>query len=424
MNSDGVEKTVLANGIRVLTKKMPYLRSISMGVWVDIGARDENLAENGLCHFIEHMIFKGTNKRSGFTIAKEFDAIGGQTNAFTSMEKTCFYARIMDTHLETMVDILSDIFLNSVFENKEIENERPVILQEIGMAEDNPEEHAHFLLGKNFWGDSPLGRSILGRRDNVLNFDDTTIRNFFYQAYQPERIVIAASGNLNHENLLDLVGPAFESVAPVSNHRTPRRAPALCANISIRDKALEQVHVCIGTQGISITDERRFVFSLMNTILGGNMSSRLFQEIRERRGLAYSVYSFLSSFVDTGMFGIYAGVDPDQVSQTIQLVVKEMHRLKKKRVDLTELKNAKEFTKGNLMLSSESSDNQMVRLAQNEFNFGKSIPLETIVSKIDAVTPDDVIELAQDLFLPDQCALTLLGRVKGNPNDYKNILNG
>ncbi|MFZ1986365.1 MAG: pitrilysin family protein, partial [Desulfatitalea sp.] len=291
------EKTILPNGIKIVSKKMPHVRSVSMGVWVDVGARDESDDQSGLSHFIEHMIFKGTSRRSAYQIAKEFDAIGGHTNAFTSMENTCYHARVMDSHLETMVDILSDIFLNSIFHPEEVERERPVILQEVGMVEDTPEEYLHVLAGRNYWGEHPLGRSILGSRENILGFSAQTIQAFFRRFYHPERIVVAVAGNVEHDRIVDLVGPTFATIhngQPLPERTTPQVHP----QNKTHKRRLEQVHVCLTAPGIAVTDPRRFAFSLLNTILGGNMSSRLFQEIREKRGLAYSVYSFMMSHVD------------------------------------------------------------------------------------------------------------------------------
>jgi len=403
-------KTILNNGIRIITKKMLHVHSVSMGVWVNVGGRDESPAENGLSHFIEHMIFKGTKKRTAFQIAKEFDAIGGQTNAFTSAENTCYHAKVMGTHLETMVDILSDIFLNSVFNEKEIENERAVILQEIGMVEDNPDEYVHVLAGKNFWGKNSLGQLVLGTRENVAGFNAHTIKGFFQNLYQPERIVISVAGKLDHNRLVDLIGPVFESIRP-GNSFPERVTLQGRSGVNLHQRKLEQVHICLGTKGISITDSRRYAYSLMNTILGGNMSSRLFQKIREKRGLAYSVYSFITSYIDTGMFGAYAGVDPKNAYESIVLILKEISGLKEMRVDPNELRNAKEFTKGGLMLASESNDNQMVRLAQTETHFGRYIPLEEIVNNIESVTEDQIIELAQSLFQKSRFALTMLGPV-------------
>lgn len=392
-----VKKTVLKNGIKILTKKIPQVHSVSMGVWVNVGARDEDKKENGLSHFIEHMLFKGTVKRTAYQLAKEFDAIGGQFNAFTSMEVTCFHARVMDNHLETMTEMLSDIFLNSSFDPNEVENERPVILSEIGMVEDNPEEYVHTLLEKNMWGDHPLGRSILGTKENVDGFSAEMIKKFFYKFYQQDKIIISAAGNIDHEKFVDLVGPSFETVC--SNEKLPKRKPPSDKfKISLSERKLEQVHVCIGTKGKSITDPARFSTSLMNTILGGNMSSRLFQEIREKHGLAYSVYSFTSAGEDSGLFGIYVGTAPDTVEKAIELIFKEIRILKSKKVPDSELKDAKEYTKGNIMLSSESTDNQMVRLAQSEIHFGRYIPLTDIIKKIDAVTSNEIYTLTHELF--------------------------
>jgi predicted Zn-dependent peptidase len=416
-----VDKTTLDNGIRIVSKTMPHAHSVSMGVWVNVGARDESEPESGLSHFIEHMIFKGTRKRSAFQIAKEFDAIGGHTNAFTAMENTCYHARVMDTHTETMVDILSDIFINSVFDPVEVDKERPVILQEIGMVEDSPEEYVHVLSGHNFWGDNPLGRSILGSPKNIIQFDAQMIKKFFRRLYQPERIVISAAGKLEHHRLVDLVRPAFETIKP-GNGFPQRMTPQGCSVVDLTHRDLEQMHICLSAKGLSITDPRRYTFSLLNTILGGNMSSRLFQEVREKRGLAYSVYSFISSHGDTGMFGVYVGVAPQRAQETTQLVLDEIHRLRKERVDASELKGAIEYTKGGLMLASESIDNQMVRSAQNEIHFGCEIPLQEIIDKVESVTREDILALANDLFHPRQMALTLLGPVNNNKEEIEAIL--
>jgi predicted Zn-dependent peptidase len=415
-----VNKTILNNGIRILSKKIPHVHSVSMGVCVNVGARDEAPRENGLSHFIEHMIFKGTKKRSALQIAKEFDSIGGNTNAFTTMENTCYHAKVMDTHLENMADILSDIFLYSTFESKEVEKERTVIFQEIGMTEDTPEEYIHILLGNTYWGDNPLGLSILGSRENILSFDSKTIREFFSRLYRPERIFISAAGNIEHDHIVNLVGQQFESIH-AGNSFPVRETPTGQSKVIIHSKDLEQIHICMGTKGLSITDPKRYTFSLINTILGGNMSSRLFQQIREKRGLAYSVYSFISSYVDTGMCGVYVGVDPKNAKPTIEVILNEIFKLKKIPVDSTELRSAKEYTKGNLMLASESIDSQMFRLAQNEIHFGRYIPLQEVVNKIEEVTADDIIELASTLFDNDQLVMTLLGPVP-DKKSYDDIL--
>jgi len=419
-NIPGANKTTLANGVRIITRRMPYLRSVTMGIWVDAGARDENQSENGLSHLIEHLIFKGTQKRTAFQIAKEFDDIGGQTNAFTTMENTCFHAKVMDSHLETMVEIMSDIFLNSRFDKAELNKERPVILQEIGMVEDSPDEYIHVLSGQNFWGDHPLGRSILGTRENILRFDATTIKQFFQRLYQPNRIIISASGNVDHQQLADLVGPAFETIQKREGF-PERQIPVGHTQVQLHAKNLEQTHICIGLNGLPTGHPSRYGFSLMNTLVGGNMSSRLFQDIREKRGLAYTVYSFVATHVDSGMFGAYAAVDPARAVETAQLLVQHMHALKKQRVAGAELDSAKEYIKGNLLLACESSENQMVRLAQNEMHFQRHLPLSEVVQKIEAVTPDDIQEIAGRLFESSQSSLTVLGQIR-DAAAYDNIL--
>jgi len=414
-------KTELANGVRLVSQYMPHTRSVSMGVWVNVGARDEADPENGLSHFIEHMIFKGTAKRNAFQIAKEFDAIGGHTNAFTAMEHTCYHAKVLDSQVETMVDILSDIFLNSTFDPREVERERPVILQEIGMVEDSPDEYIHYLSGHHFWGEHPLGRSILGTRETIANFGSEAIRRFFHRLYQPERIVIAAAGHLEHRRLEDLVGPAFETVGP-GNGFPERATPSTGCRVDLHPRDLEQVHICLGTAGLSVVDPRRYAFSLLNTILGGNMSSRLFQEVREKRGLAYAVYSFIAAHVDTGMFGVYLAVSPGQALEAVELVVAELSKLTREPVDTTELKGAVEYTKGSLLLASESADTQMVRAAQNEIYFGTDIPLATVIKRIESATREDLLQLANDLFRRDRMVLTLLGPVDAPKEAFETCL--
>jgi predicted Zn-dependent peptidase len=400
---------------------MPYTRSVSMGVWVNVGARDESTLESGLSHFIEHMIFKGTQKRSAFQIAKEFDAIGGNTNAFTTMENTCYYARVIDSHTETMVDILSDIFVNSVFDPGEIDKERPVILQEIGMVEDSPDEYVHMLSGHNFWGENPLGRSILGTPENLARFDAQILKNFFQRLYQPDRIIISAAGNIDHHRLVELVEPVFGTIQ--SRDGFPQReSPRACSVVNLNHRNLEQLHICLGARGLSITDPRRYTGSLLNTILGGNMSSRLFQEIRERRGLAYSVYTFISSHVDAGMFGVYMGVDPRRAQETTRLVLEELDRIKNEPVESSELTGAIEYTKGSLLLASESVDNQMVRSAQNEIHFGDDIALQAIIEKVEAVTADEIRDLANELFNRNQMTLTSLGPLDADQKEFEDIL--
>jgi predicted Zn-dependent peptidase len=379
-----------------------------MGVWVDVGARDESEEEAGYAHFLEHMMFKGTKRRSAYELAKAFDAIGGQSNAFTTMETTCYHARVMDTHLPIMVDILSDMFLNSSLDPEEVENERPVILQEIGMLEDCPEDFAHHLLEKYAWGDHPLGKSILGSPKNIQNVRSEDLLTFFRKYYCPSRVIVSLAGNLTHQHVVDLLAPSFERLIPGPG-RAERKTPVLQRGVRVTARPIEQVHLCLGAPGLAITHEDRFAASLLTTILGGNMSSRLFQEIREKRGLAYSVYAFSSGHMDTGMMGIYAGVAPSTVETSAELIHKELKGLCTEPVTLEELEGARAYTKGNILLSMENTENLMVKLAQNEIHFGRYLPVEETLARVDEVTQESIMDLARIAFGEKHFLVSVLG---------------
>ncbi len=391
-----------------------------MGIWVSVGSRDESDEQNGISHFIEHILFKGTGRRSAFQIAREFDAIGSQTNAFTSMETTCYHARVSDIHLPKAIEILSDILTDSAFDPQEVERERTVIYQEIGMIEDSPEEYLHLLAEHALWGHHPLGRSILGTRENVLSFDSEMLRQYFHNVYRPERIVISLAGNLEHEQVIDMLAPSFGSLSD-GGTRLVRTVPSPHSGIFLYPKDLEQLHICLASQGLSLTHTQRYVFSLINIILGGNMSSRLIQNIREQRGLAYSVYSFISSYTDTGVIGTCAAVDPPNAPETIRLMLHELRRLKSEPVSDQELSDAKEYIKGSLFLTLESTDSQMTRLAQNEIHFGRDIPVQDIIAGIEAVSKEDILALSKTLLDAEKFCLTLLGPVE-NKEVYKALL--
>ena len=322
--------------------------------------------------------------------------------------------------MDTMVDILSDIFLNSVFDPLEIEKERPVILQEIKMVKESPDEYVHLLSGKNFWGDNPLGRSILGSQENIIQFHADQIKNYFHRLYQPDRILVSVAGNVDHSHLTDRLQPAFESIEP-GNDISERVTPRSRGLVTVNEQDLEQVHICLSTPGLSIKDPRRYACALLNTILGGNMSSRLFQEIREKRGLAYSVYSFMMSHADTGMCGIYLAVDPAKALEATVLVLGELDKLGSKPISSAELKGALEYTKGSLLLASESNENQMVRSAQNEIHFQRDITLQEVIVKIESVTAADILALSKKLFTRNKMGLTLLGPVK-DKKSFEDVL--
>lgn len=398
--------------MRVVTEQISHLHSVSMGIWLNVGSRDEEENESGLTHFIEHMLFKGTQQRSALEIAKQLDAVGGMSNAFTSKENTCFHAKVLDTHLPLVVEILSDIFLQSVFDQVEVEREREVILQEINMVEDTPDEYVHILFNQNFWDGSPLGRPIFGNVQTVKSFTREMILEYLNRGYHPDRIVLTAAGNVNHQEFLELVGPAFSNIER-HGHNFDRTPPRANSRVDLYPRDIEQIHLCLGTRGTSLHEKERYCCSILNVILGGSMSSRLFQEVRERRGLAYSIYSFLSSQTDTGMMGIYGAVRPDNIKETLELIRQELIRFKREPISDTELRAAKEHIKGGIYLAAENTDNRMSRLAKNEMIFNRFVTYEEIEADLERVTVEDIQALAQQIFQPEVMSLVLLGQVNG-----------
>jgi len=409
-------KTVLDNGIKVITEEIPYLKSVSIGVWVTTGSRDEHPAENGISHFIEHLLFKGTERRTAFDIAKEIDSVGGTLNAFTGREYTCFYAKVIDKNLPLAVDLLSDIFLSSLMDPKDIEKERMVILQEIKMVEDTPDDYVHDLFNRACWGDHPLGFPIFGTTERVQSFTRDQIDQFFRDNYQPDRILVCAAGNLEHRALVDAINSTFGKISRTGVPRKRSKPSSICTT-GVWNRDLEQVHFCLGTKGLEYNHSLRFASYVLNTILGGGMSSRLFQEIRENRGLAYSVYSYLPTYIDTGLVVVYAGTTESSFQEVIELIVQEFRRLKKEPFKNGELETAKEQLKGNLLLSLESSDNLMTRLAKNEIYFGSYLSVENILKGIDAVEEEAVRRLASDIFDERYFCLTVLGPMDGKQFD-------
>ncbi len=405
-----VTKTTLANGIQVITEEIPGVHSVSVGIWVHAGSRDEDWEENGISHFIEHMLFKGTKRRSARQIAKEIDSVGGVLNAFTSKEFSSFYAKVLAKHLPIALDLLFDLYLNSTFSAEEMEKERQVIVQEINMVEDTPDEYIHDLFSESFWPRHPLGFPILGRLETVEGLKRARLKNFFTENYMRVQPIFVGAGRLKHENLLKPVQEALGSIRPRprQNHRRP---PKPHPQILVKNKTLEQVHLVLGAPGFSATHPRRYAFSVLNTVLGGGMSSRLFQEIRENRGLAYSVYSFLSSFIDSGMIGVYVGTGEKTLASVLKIIRREMTKLAENSLKSGELRSAKEQLKGNLLLSLESTDSRMGRLAKSEIYFHRFVPTEEIIEGIENVSADDVAELARKLFQTTPLSLTVLGPV-------------
>ncbi|MGV8079012.1 MAG: M16 family metallopeptidase [Syntrophales bacterium] len=405
-----IRKSILDNGIRVVSESIDHVRSVTIGAWIQCGTRYEDGSTNGMSHFVEHMLFKGTRKRSSFDIASAIDSVGGVLNAFTGKELTSLYVKIPDYHLPLAIDLLADILQESVFDPQEIQREKSVVLQEIHMLEDTPDEQIHDFFEALFWGGHPLGLPVLGTEERVRDISRESLTAFFSPRYRGDNLVISAAGRLEHDALVRLIEAAF---ARIERKTTPTAmtVPTTVSRIGALEKDLEQVHVIVGTPAPSSVNPRRYAGFLMNAVLGGSMSSRLFQEIREKRGLAYAVHSYLTPYLDAGMLGIYVGTSDDKVREVVGVILDEMLRLTNEPLTEQELRGAKELIKGNFLLSMESTDNHMTRLAKNEICFARQIPIEETVSAIDAVESQDVLTLAQELFNPDQVSVAATGRV-------------
>jgi predicted Zn-dependent peptidase len=414
MNDErNIRRTVLPSGLIVLTERMEHVRSVAMGVWMRAGSRHEVPELNGISHFVEHMVFKGTKSRSAQRIAREVDAIGGNLDAFTGKETVCFNIKVLDEHVGTALDVLSDLVLNPVFAAEEITRERGVILEEIKMDEDNPDTLVHEIFMQNFWKGHPLGKPILGTRETVRSFEQNTLVRFFEQRFQSGNMVFSAAGNIEHDSFVEQVARHFSSLAPgsvLSDSATPTVTP----RIHLRNKkSLEQVQLCLGVPAPPIGDESRYTTLLLNTILGGGMSSRLFQTVREERGLVYAIYSDLAPYRDTGSLCVYAGTSADRALQVIDLIMEEFRRLKTEPLQPGELRRAQDQLKGNLLLSLESSMSRMSNLARQQMYFERFFGLDEIIDRVEAVTEEEVMAMATELFKPDKVALTLLGRLDG-----------
>ena len=392
-------KTFLSNGIRIITEAVPHSKVVSVGVWIDVGSRDEHDLNSGSAHFVEHMLFKGTGKRSAQEIAREFDVLGGSANAFTSRENTCLHATVMDSNLPIVVELFTDLLAGSLFADEEIERERQGILQEIHMVEDMPDDHIHDLFAALLWGKHPLGKSILGSHEIVAAMDSRKLREYVQRCYTTDKIVVAAAGNVAHDDFVCLWQKAFNTFVQTGDSALVRKGPSqLPARHKIYAKPLEQVHILLGTYGLPIIDEDRFGYLLLNILLGGNMSSRLFQEIREKRGLAYSIYSYIASYSDSGYLAIYLGVDRESVDESVALIAQEISMLQNTSVSERELANARDFIKSGLFLSMENMEAIMNRIVRNELYFGKYISLEEVVDSIDRVTGKDIMRLSSKIF--------------------------
>jgi predicted Zn-dependent peptidase len=409
-------KTALDNGIRIVTEEIDHVRSVSLGVWVESGSRNENPNINGIAHFIEHMLFKGTKNRSALDIVSSIDSVGGIMNAYTGKELTSYYVKIPDYHLPAAIDLLADIFQNSLFDSEELDKEKLVILQEINMLEDTPDEYIYDFFGKIFWNDHPLALPVLGTKDTVKRFQRNSIVDFFTRQYNGNNMTIAAAGNLKHDDFVNLIQQAFSSIKGSAIKKETLECN-VTSNIAILEKDLEQVHVLIGTLAPASTSDDRYTAVLMNTILGGSMSSRLFQEIREKRGLAYTIHSFLLPYSDVGMLGIYFGTSEAKVTDVISLVMEELKKLSDNSLLEREIHSAKEQMKGNFLLSMESTDIRMTKLAKNEIYFSRNIEFDEVVDHINGISKENVKDLAGKIFQSDILSMAVLGRVQ--KKDFK-----
>ena len=408
-----IQREILPNGLTILTEQMNHIRSVSMGIWIKSGSRHEDPLVNGISHFVEHIVFKGTSNRSAEDIARQVDSIGGNMDAFTGKETICFNVKVLDEHLPVAVDILSDMVLHPIFDAKEITRERGVILEEIKMDEDNPDYLVHEIFTQNFFKGHPLGKPILGTKDTVRRFDQDAILAYYGGKFRPGNMIISAAGNLSHEELVGLLRQRFEQLPPGSNGwlDTP---PKTNSRINLRNKkSLEQVQICVGVPSYPISHNRRFVTYILNTLLGGGMSSRLFQNVREKQGLVYSIFSELNPFRDTGMLSVYAGTSRESAPKVVQSIVNEFRALKKEPISEEELKRAKDQLKGNLMLSLESSTARMSNLARQEMYYDHFISMDEIIDRIQVVTVEDLLRTANELFRPELIAVTVLGNLNG-----------
>lgn len=402
----------LNNGIRVVGEEITSLRSVSIGLWIGTGSRYEGLHNNGISHFLEHMLFKGTDRYSARELAGIFDEIGGQVNAFTAKEYTCYYAKVLDEHFETAVDTLSDMFFHSKFDADEIEKEKKVVIEEIRMYEDEPDELVMDILQRGIYPDHPLGYTILGLEQNLEAFGQNDILRYVHQRYRPENVVISVAGNVSQAQVTEamkrLFEREFEATENVDSFTVTQ--PGFERTLAIREKDTEQVHLCLATEGMQAGDERLYGLILLNNALGSSSSSRLFQEIREERGLAYSVFSFHSAYQDCGLFGIYAGTSPKYMDEVMQLIYAECEKMAAHGLAADELAKGKEQVKGSMMLALESSSSRMSRLGKNELLLGREVTMDETLRGINAVTVADVQQIARDL-LSKTFAIAAVGPV-------------
>lgn len=411
-----VRRSELPNGLRIVSEQMPGVPSVTVGIWVESGSRFEPRALGGISHFLEHLLFKGTDRRSAAQIAEEIDAVGGVLNAFTGKEYTCYYARVLAEHTDLATDLLADLFLHSTFDPTEIDRERTVVLQEISQSEDTPDDYIHDLFHLRYWPGHPLSFPVCGTSETVQALQRSDFVDFLAARYRPDRLIIAAAGDITHEALerwaVRDFGHLTGTAVPVDGVQ-----PRAMRGVFTVEKPLEQVHLCVGVPGVAQDGDERYAAYLLNTALGGGMSSRLFQEIREKRGHAYSVFSFLSSFRDAGYLGIYVGTAAEWVEDVVRVITAELRAVARDGLRVDELARVKNQLKGNMLLGLETSDSRMSRVAKNEVYFRRDFPLAEVAARIDATTNHEIVALAQRIIDPDSMALALLGDLNGRGPD-------
>lgn len=395
--SGGFQKSVLPGGLRVVTEAVPGVRSAAFGVWVGVGSRDEAVHEHGASHFLEHLLFKGTDKRDALEIAAVMDAVGGELNAFTAKEYTCYYARVLDADLALAVDVVSDLVTSALVTPDDVESERGVILEEISMHDDDPGDVVHDAFSEALYGDHPLGLPVIGTVASVQALSADAIAGYYRGRYRPPEMVVSATGNIEHQAVVELVSAAFPDGRASPAPLRPWAPPPVLSGAVVEDRPTEQAHLVLGMHGLARDDDRRFALSVLNNGLGGGMSSRLFQEVREKRGLAYSVYSYASSHHDTGMFGIYAGCSPARVDEVLELCREELAAVAEKGLTDEEITRAQGQLRGSLVLGLEDTGSMMSRIGKAELVHGEVLSVEELLRRIAAVTPDDVRAVADDV---------------------------
>lgn len=416
------KRTRLDNGIRIVCEKIPYVRSVSIGIWVGTGSRHESENNNGVSHFIEHMLFKGTSKRNAKEIAESIDNIGGQINAFTGKECTCYYTKTLDSHLEIAIDVLSDMFFNSKFTQKDIDIERKVIMEEIGMYEDSPEELVHDILSETVWKGNPLGYPILGSHECLKSVNRSMIKEYIHQNYTPENLVISVAGNYDDENLIKLLEKHFSKWNTKTEFKIDFEEAGFVRDVTVKEKDIEQIHICMGFEGIEHGNDDLYSLLAVNNVFGGGMSSRLFQKIREELGLVYSIYSYPSSYKNAGLFTIYAGMNPEHLEKVAELIRFEIAELQKKGINRDELEKSKEQLKGNYILGLESTSSRMNSIGKSELLLKRIFTPEEVLKKIDDITPESVEEVIQRVFGQKIMSLAAVGNFKKDL-DIKSIIN-